>query len=558
MEGPFPAYQGSEPYVFVSYSHADADAVFTDLATLHNDGYRIWYDDGIRAGHNWLEALARAISDCSVFLFFASGNSATSKHCQRELHFAMDDDKPVIVVQLDDKPLPPTVKFVLGNQQALLKSELAPATFAERLRSALTEFIEPGPEAASPAPPSARRFDSLPHTSIGIVPFKARGQASNIEDLADFATEELGLLMSGNSGMRIAPDSSIRHAMAVNPDPVAIAESLGVGHVVEGSLRSTEDELQLLFVLIDASSGARVLSNRVSVPSIGGEKYLSHALDRIRILISSDINNRLLNVIADRPHEELDSIALTCRGLELWNRGDRSLEAAHSAFQMAIAADERNPWPKALLANLMAQMVFKEVAEDPDAYTRGAKEQLKESLELGYLQSRVLGMGSNTSMWLGDHEQQLVLAREGYTKIQSLGSRRMLANALIANGETSEASHIINEVDDCAPAGYERPYDLLCDLLMLEENWDAALEQANAARLIEDGHFEEMRTATVLMELDRIEAARDAVRRARAKTPGLALQTAVKEFARFYNNQPQFFRGLKQLIELETQVKPSG
>lgn len=46
MEGPFPAYQGDEPYIFVSYAHDDADLVIPELNRLREAGFNIWYGEG--------------------------------------------------------------------------------------------------------------------------------------------------------------------------------------------------------------------------------------------------------------------------------------------------------------------------------------------------------------------------------------------------------------------------------------------------------------------------------------------------------------------------------
>ena len=43
-EKPFPAYLGDEPYVFVSYAHDDAAAVYPELERLNAGGLNIWYD----------------------------------------------------------------------------------------------------------------------------------------------------------------------------------------------------------------------------------------------------------------------------------------------------------------------------------------------------------------------------------------------------------------------------------------------------------------------------------------------------------------------------------
>ena len=44
------AYEGKEPYIFVSYAHANADVVTPILDQLHNAGYRFWFDEGIYSG----------------------------------------------------------------------------------------------------------------------------------------------------------------------------------------------------------------------------------------------------------------------------------------------------------------------------------------------------------------------------------------------------------------------------------------------------------------------------------------------------------------------------
>ncbi len=53
MDRPFPAYKGDEPYIFVSYAHADDEIVYPEIQWLHDQGFNIWYDDGIDPGSTW-------------------------------------------------------------------------------------------------------------------------------------------------------------------------------------------------------------------------------------------------------------------------------------------------------------------------------------------------------------------------------------------------------------------------------------------------------------------------------------------------------------------------
>lgn len=41
MKCNFEAYEGNEPYVFISYSHLDDELVQPIVETLHSQGYRI-------------------------------------------------------------------------------------------------------------------------------------------------------------------------------------------------------------------------------------------------------------------------------------------------------------------------------------------------------------------------------------------------------------------------------------------------------------------------------------------------------------------------------------
>ena len=42
MKVSFAAYKGDEPYIFVSYAHADDKIVADELKLLHKNDYRVW------------------------------------------------------------------------------------------------------------------------------------------------------------------------------------------------------------------------------------------------------------------------------------------------------------------------------------------------------------------------------------------------------------------------------------------------------------------------------------------------------------------------------------
>ncbi|MDO4807403.1 MAG: toll/interleukin-1 receptor domain-containing protein [Coriobacteriales bacterium] len=51
-------YEGHRDYVFVSYAHADRNAALPIIRALVDEGYRVWYDDGIQKGSKYPDYIA--------------------------------------------------------------------------------------------------------------------------------------------------------------------------------------------------------------------------------------------------------------------------------------------------------------------------------------------------------------------------------------------------------------------------------------------------------------------------------------------------------------------
>ncbi len=95
-------YQGSEKYVFLSYSHKDRKMANEILAFLQYNGVRVWYDAGIPIGENWMNVLANKIQNSSALILLSSANSTKSPHVTDEIETAFRYDKKVIRLNLDD------------------------------------------------------------------------------------------------------------------------------------------------------------------------------------------------------------------------------------------------------------------------------------------------------------------------------------------------------------------------------------------------------------------------------------------------------------------------
>ncbi|MGM9670831.1 MAG: TIR domain-containing protein [Oscillospiraceae bacterium] len=121
MPSLFKPYEGSDPYIFISYAHADADAVLEIVGDMHDRGYRIWYDEGIDAGSEWTECIASHLYGAHLVLAFVSPAYLASDNCRKELHYALTKKKKTISIFLEETQLSPGMELQLGNIFALMK-----------------------------------------------------------------------------------------------------------------------------------------------------------------------------------------------------------------------------------------------------------------------------------------------------------------------------------------------------------------------------------------------------------------------------------------------------
>ncbi len=168
MQSPVP-YKGTDPYIFVSYSHRDGEAVQKIIARMQRDGYRIWFDLGIDPGTEWDQYIAQKVVDCGYMIAFVSNNYIASGNCKDELNFARDLEKDRLIVYLEDVTLPVGMAMRMNRLQSVFRYKynaeepfyhtLYSANNLDRFRDAPPEK-KPSPTAAAPEP-SAKKAEPV-------------------------------------------------------------------------------------------------------------------------------------------------------------------------------------------------------------------------------------------------------------------------------------------------------------------------------------------------------------------------------------------------------------
>ena len=140
MNANFQPYEGTEPYIFISYARKDGMRARSLLEALHRAGYRVWYDSGIQAGKKWADSLAEHILGCKVFMPLVSFAFADSLNCYDETTYARKKKREILPVYLEEEvSLPPGLDIALYEAQWLKLSDYQDAD-----AFALTLDAEPG------------------------------------------------------------------------------------------------------------------------------------------------------------------------------------------------------------------------------------------------------------------------------------------------------------------------------------------------------------------------------------------------------------------------------
>ena len=92
--------------IFITYSHKDKAAKNELIMRLDvmkkQDMIKIWHDNEILPGDKWYEDISNNLADSDILLYLVSASSLASENCNKELGEALDVDKKVIPIILED------------------------------------------------------------------------------------------------------------------------------------------------------------------------------------------------------------------------------------------------------------------------------------------------------------------------------------------------------------------------------------------------------------------------------------------------------------------------
>lgn len=274
--------------VFLSYAREDAAKAKSLAGLLERAGHHVWWDRHIRSGSEFAGAIEEALKRADAVLVLWSEESVRSSWVRDEAAEGRDSGR-LVAALLDGSRPPIGFRQFQSTDLSGWTGRGMPKQVGELL-SAIEEIRPKSkePEALAPAKASvsaSRRLVLIAAVALLITTLVAAGgwlfwgrdSASAAEtptlavlpfadlspnrDKAYFSegvAEEILSVLARDPGIRVIGRSSARQFQDSSSDLQGIRKALGVTHVLEGSARTSGDDLRMSVRLIDASDGSQV------------------------------------------------------------------------------------------------------------------------------------------------------------------------------------------------------------------------------------------------------------------------------------------------------------
>ena len=253
-------------------------------------------------------------------------------------------------------------------------------------------------EADAPSEPPAQarpRVADPEGPSIAVLPFTNMSGDPEQEYFADGISEDIITALSRCSGLFVIARNSSFTYKGKAVDIRTVGRELGVGYVLEGSVRRSGDRLRISGQLIDATSGAHLWAERYD----GDAHDVFELQDRITESVVAAIEPTLHVAEVERHRHsrpgKLDAYDLLLRAYALrYEFTPESIAAALDCLDQALAIDPSYAPAMAAAAYCHALRHFQGWTRDDDAYRTTAVALAWRAVDLAPSDAQVLWMAA--------------------------------------------------------------------------------------------------------------------------------------------------------------------
>jgi TolB-like protein len=290
----------SMPNLFLSYSREDQPVARHFAEGLEREGFSVWWDQALSAGESFDKATEKALKDARAVVVLWSKRSVESRWVRSEATLA-DRYGTLVPVTIGECDRP--IMFELTHTADLAnwsgdRADPRWRSFVAGLRKSVGETTQSVPVIAPAAPPAhwTRRsgvvwaalavaalaiaagvawylHDGRPvpasaavDRSIAVLPFENFSADADQDHFADGLTEEILNSLARIPDLQVTARTSAFAFKGKSEDLKEVGRTLGVAHVLEGSVRRSGDQLRITTQLINADTGFHLWSQTYDRP----------------------------------------------------------------------------------------------------------------------------------------------------------------------------------------------------------------------------------------------------------------------------------------------------
>ena len=242
--------------VFLSYAREDVDVARQLAECIGGAGHEVWWDRHIQGGSRFTNEIDRALKDAEAVVVMWSQTSVESAWVQDEAAEGRDTGRLVPVTIGGSRPPLGFRQFHsidLGNWNGSGQPQ-----HLEELTAAISKIA--GPSAASDEEP--KREVREHKASVCVLPFINMSGEPEQEYFSDGISEDIITDLSKVSALSVVARNTAFTFKGQSVDVKEVARTLGVTHVLEGSVRKAGNRVRITAQLINGAAGDHVWADR--------------------------------------------------------------------------------------------------------------------------------------------------------------------------------------------------------------------------------------------------------------------------------------------------------
>jgi adenylate cyclase len=421
---------------FVSYASPDASIANSVVDALEKQGLRCWIAPrDVVPGALYADGIARAINGAKVFVLVLSEHAIASPHVGKEIERASSKRRPIIALHTDSAPLTPAFEYFLSESQWIDARPGSIAAAAAKLVQGIRRHLDADAAIEAPIPlaqstpsresaiqrpmwlavggiaavlltllayfvadrlrpskdadiaavshkdraaPGVEADKTIttasapPAASIGVLAFSDLSAEGNQAYFSDGIAEEILNLLAHVGGLKVASRTSSFQFRRSDLGAPAIAQKLGVRHILEGSVRKAGDTVRITAQLIDAGTDQHEWSQTFDRPLSTAnlfaiqDEIAKNIVDHLAPMMGSaaDVAGTTARK-GDTANEEAYDLYLKGRSLFIARTKDKLPEAAR-VLKVAVAKDPKFARAWEMLGAVLATEKYWDVGDKGD------------------------------------------------------------------------------------------------------------------------------------------------------------------------------------------------